>query len=610
MPQSVPDWLVAGDQGNDLAAGDLTDSTDATIKAPRPRIARPALAIKTSSPDLRGTVRGFANGADLFVPSPLSTGGLPPPLPSTDFLRPSLAGGSSTPDRDAFVPTSTSSRTITPLPDVQPSTPSGAGGFAKTLKKKASGGLRHIRSLGDLRGSSKKVEAPSEPVPSLSPAVLAAAVSSVVMDRAATQPVVSSRPVAPMPPLSSSHNLGRPLPSPSTSMPSPMGRLPPMPHSAPLDSRHRRSGSSKSSTTSFEDLWGTPFPTAFRQTTTGRVECVRDPHIGVRRPSLSTSAVRPSLSQSHPPRPPMHRSGHKPSSASISSIESARSGGSSGSLRSLAMSLSRSSAGSEMCPTPPTPMGEWSATAGDKASERVVAGKFYVENGVLHENNRVPPPPFFVRLSLSVSLSLFRAQSSAMADLGRFHCSRAQPVPPPMQYAYSHDGLPHTPRSSGSSARATHVRKSSTDQQCYPPTPRSRTGSMASSRRVPLHETSLDAILASPTTSSAASSPRTAGGARASWTFKLLHRDENVVLRVSKPVDGSPLPLARLRQDIEAKFKSCGVRLSDGAGEWGLAWTMRGSGGTKLLISQDDLNACLCAHDESTSTKIVLKVIC
>ncbi|GAA5855744.1 hypothetical protein JCM9279_004054 [Rhodotorula babjevae] len=588
VPASVPDWLVAGDLENDLSASQ-SSSPEATIKVPRQRPVRPALAIKTSSPELRGTVRGLANGAELFAPSPLSMRSAAPRFGDL-ALASGGAPASATPDREAFGATATSSRTITPQPPSRPTTPSSGGGagFAKTLRKKASGGLRHIRSLGDLRGGSKKVETPTEPVPTLSPDMLAAAVSSIAMDRAASQPLVNgSRPPATAPLMSASLSAG-PAPSPSpSSATGPMGRLPPMPHSAPLNSRHRRNGSSKSSVTSFEDLWGSPFPTTFRQTTSGRLECVRD---GPRRPSLSASAARPppvpqqQHQQQHPARPPMYRSGHKASSASISSVDSARSGGSSGSVRSLAMSVSRSSAGSEMCPTPPTPVSEWNGAAGDKTNgERVVAGKFWVENGVLHENNRVPPPPFF-------------------------------PVPPPMQFAYSHDGLPHTPRTSASSSRTTHMRKSSTDQ-AYPPTPRSRTGSIASGRRVPLHpQTSLDAILASPTPSSAASSPRTVGGTRTAWTFKLLHANENVVLRVAKPVDAASLELERLRRDVELKFKTSGVDLA-AAGEWGLAWTVREpsgvASGTRLVVSQEDLDECLRAHDEATApTKIVLKVVC
>ncbi|GAA6057827.1 hypothetical protein JCM3770_004295, partial [Rhodotorula araucariae] len=579
VPASVPDWLVAGDPENDLV--------DATIRAPTHRSVRPALAIKTSSPDLRGLGRGWA-GEDSRAPSPLTTMSVAPR--SSDFLRPHLSGSTSTlaqshPGDPAMLSTATSSRTITPIPSTSRSpTPSGGAGLAKTLKKKASGGLRHIRSLGDLRGSSKRAETPDEPVPALSPATIAAAVSSFAMDRAATQPLPSSTTVALTSPLRPTYNQRQP----SAPVLSPLGRLPPMPISAHAQSRHRRNRSSQSSTSSFEELWGTAFPTAFRQTPSGRLECVREPQSGMRRPSLSTSAIRPTgAPQQSPARPPMFRHKQMPSSASISSLDSARSGGSSGSSRSLAMSLSRSSAGSETCATPPTPNAEWSAN-GDKGGERIVAGKFYVENGVLHENNTVPPPPFF-------------------------------PVPPPpMQFAYSHDGLPHTPRSSGSSSRATDGRKPSADQQ-YPPTPRSRTGSTASSRRVPLHgQGSLDPILASPVPSSAASSPRTTGGSRTSWTFKLLHQDENVILRVSKPVDGAPtVALGRLRADIRAKFHACGVVLpgADEQGEWGLAWTTRESGvatGTKLIIAQEDLDACLRAHDESAiaAGKIVLKVIC
>ncbi|GAA5998303.1 uncharacterized protein JCM10292_001108 [Rhodotorula paludigena] len=596
----VPDWLSAGDPANDLGAN------DATIKAPRPRPARPILAIKTSSPDLRASSRDLRIAREqLGSPSPLS--GLAASS-ATDggLLRPLLASSASSfshpvdrPDSKISLTTASSSRTVTPIPNSSGSTTPASvtsGGLGKTLRKKASGGLRHIRSLGDLRGA-KKAAAPEEPVPALSPAVLAAAVSSVAMDRAATSPMPSrSRAPLTAPPLASTQSARRPS---APALGSPMGRLPQAPSSAPLQGRHRRTGSSasKSSISSFEDLWGTPFPTAFRQTPSGRVEGVRDLNMAPRRPSLSQSGIRtmsfgPSASTAQ--RTSLYRPGHMTSSASISSLDSARSGGSSGSARSMAMSQSRSSGGSEMCPTPPTPHMEWAASSQgsshhqhDKPYERVVAGKYYIENGVLHENNTVPPPPFF-------------------------------PVPPPMQYAYSHDGLPHTPRTSASSSRVvSHGRKSSTEQPLGAST-HSRTGSTVSSRR---GRSSLGPILASPAPSSNASSPRTIGGGSASWTFKLLHADENVVLRVAKPVDGetpASLELERLRTEVQIKFKASGVTLpgaSDGMGEWGLAWTTRTSGAapttTKLIVTQEDLNACLREHGElARPGKVVLKIIC
>lgn len=151
---------------------------------------------------------------------------------------------------------------------------------------------------------------------------------------------------------------------------------------------------------------------------------------------------------------------------------------------------------------------------------------------------------------------------------------------------------------------------------------------MTSCRRAPiLSQSSLDPILSSPAGSSTASSPCTVGGSSGggSWTFKLLHPQENVLLRVSRSsIIGDKLDLDQLRQDVVAKFKASGVTLpggdGEGPGEWGLAWTPRASSGsaamgTKLVISQADLDACLQEHQDANAAgglagKIVLKVIC
>ncbi|GEM12844.1 phox-like domain-containing protein [Rhodotorula toruloides] len=170
---------------------------------------------------------------------------------------------------------------------------------------------------------------------------------------------------------------------------------------------------------------------------------------------------------------------------------------------------------------------EWSASKGSneggQSKDKVIAGKYYVENGVLLENNMVPPPPFF-------------------------------PVPPPMQYAYSQDGLPHTPRSSASSTHRTalqnHARKSSGEP--IPPTP----------------------LVARPNLVEPGGfieclSPCTVGGMSGGcWTFKLLHPQENVLLRVSRSaLVGEKLDLEQLRQDVVAKFKASGVALPGGHDE-------------------------------------------
>ncbi|BGP01293.1 hypothetical protein NBRC10513v2_002245 [Rhodotorula toruloides] len=590
----VPAWLAAGDPENDLAFN------DETIKAVNPRTLRPKLAIKISSPNLRGTVRGFGRDDESSFLSPVSGvsnkagAGLLRHFEPQDAL--------SRADSSFSMATMSSARTITPSP-VAPVPTVAAGSMARTIRKKASGGLRHIRSLGDLRSSNKKTMATDEPVPAMptfpplppapSPAM------SISMERAATQPLPGSRFQAPI----SSSSSRRP----SAGLPSPSARGPYMAQTAPARENMRHARGSKSSISSFEDLWGTAFPSTFRQTPSGRVECVRTdefgrPVNGTKRLSGVGAPTRTnSFGHASTVRPPMYRHGRHTSTTSISSIDSARSGGSSPSM-SMTMSRSRSSGGSEMCPTPPTPAMEWSASKssneGGQSKDKVIAGKYYVENGVLLENNMVPPPPFF-------------------------------PVPPPMQYAYSQDGLPHTPRSSASSTHRTalqnHARKSSGEP--IPPTPRSRSGSMISSRRVPiLSQSSLDPILSSPAGSSNASSPCTVGGASGgNWTFKLLHPQENVLLRVSRAsLVGDKLDLEQLRQDVVAKFKASGVALpggdGEGAGEWGLAWTPRpssgaGAMGTKLVISQEDLDACLQEHQEAVAAgglagKIVLKVIC
>ncbi|BGO90133.1 hypothetical protein NBRC10512_004071 [Rhodotorula toruloides] len=590
----IPAWLAAGDPENDLAFN------DETIKATNPRMLRPKLAIKISSPNLRGTVRGFGRDDESSFLSPISGvsnkagAGLLRHFEPQDAL--------SRADSSFSMATMSSARTITPSP-VAPVPTVAAGSMARTIRKKASGGLRHIRSLGDLRSSNKKVTAIDEPVPALPafpPLPPAPSPSmSPSMERAATQPLPGPHFQAPI----SSSSSRRP----SAGLPSPSARGPYMAQTAPARENMRHARGSKSSISSFEDLWGTAFPSTFRQTPSGRVECVRTDEFGrpvngtKRLSGVGVPARTNSFGHASTVRPPMYRHGRHTSTTSVSSIDSARSGGSSPSM-SMTMSRSRSSGGSEMCPTPPTPAMEWSASKssneGGHSKDKVIAGKYYVENGVLLENNMVPPPPFF-------------------------------PVPPPMQFAYSQDGLPHTPRSSASSTHRTalqnHARKSTGEP--VPPTPRSRSGSMISSRRVPiLSQSSLDPILSSPAGSSNASSPCTVGGSNGgSWTFKLLHPQENVLLRVSRAsLVGDKLDIEQLRQDVVAKFKASGVTLPGGdgecAGEWGLAWTPRptsgaGAMGTKLIISQGDLDACLQEHQDAVAagglaSKIVLKVIC
>ncbi|GAA5932760.1 hypothetical protein JCM1841_006395 [Sporobolomyces salmonicolor] len=548
-------------------------SPNATVKAPKPKARRPALAVKVSTPNLRGAFGGF--GDDLEATSPASeTAKARTALAARTFMLD--ANNLRTSSKYSMVSESStsSSATVTPTmlaaqgPARQPSplamaatpvpSPTITSAPFKSLKKKASGPLRHFRSLQDLRGGSNaSLEVPDEPVPTLKPAFAAAA-----MARASTQSGVR----AALPSLSTT---GAPV------------RLSSGPQSAPLTSRHRRTGSSKSSVSSIEDLWGTAQPlsiptTIFRQAPSGRLESVP---LDEARRSQSPSYRRPSMPGRGGSCSTNKASCGHSSSPSISSLDSARSSGRSS--FELSGSFPRSgrnsfdwSNGSENCPTPPTPQSDWGNT---QTKEATTAGKYYIENGVLAQNNTVPPPPFF-------------------------------PVPPPMTAAYSYDGLPHTPRSS-------HARKSSLENST---SSRSRAGSTASRR--------LDSILASPSiaSSSCCSSPTSGPDLKSCWTFKLLHSSENVnvVLRIKK----EGLTLAHLRSEIRNKFKASGVDLAGAedaqSAHWGLAYTPKSSeqqpeqegATTRLLIQQEDLERCLAEQQQQvgggTSGKITFKVVC
>lgn len=381
-----------------------------------PRSLRPTLAIKTSSPDLRTAINEFDDGPRSRAPSPLAwteadatrtallfqrehglranDGNLrPAPRSTSSSVPPPTLSSRSSPLLGAPVPSRTA-------------TPTSSAIFAKTLRKKASGHLKHFRSLGDLRGASKKSlpPIPTESVPAL-PAPFAAFPQSSqppAMHRANTQPVVSKSAALPPTPLEATH---RPAPLSATSAAG-MGRVPSAPTSAPLPGRHRRTGSTMSSTSSIEDLWGSPFP-QFRQTPSGRVEYVRPEELArsaeSRRQSASFVSAQPqrvpSTGSQGRARPAMPRPGRHVSSASISSIDSARSSISSASGRSLAMSLSRSSGGGSDGYTPPTPQMEWTTSlgsGGEDIRQQALTGKYSVEREVRYENNMVPPPPFFV----------------------------------------------------------------------------------------------------------------------------------------------------------------------------------------------------------------------
>ncbi|KAK4053431.1 hypothetical protein OIV83_001597 [Microbotryomycetes sp. JL201] len=267
----------------------------------------------------------------------------------------------------------------------------------------------------------------------------------------------------------------------------------------------QRSGSNSS----LDDLWGTtsavPSSTdlrhaTFRRTPSGRIDrVVPDDPVRPRRPSLprrlSTSAAR----------------GHNPS-LSTSSVGSSRS--------SFSMELGRSHRSSteySEVTTPQTPHSEYAASFKDPNETHV---------------NMVPLPPFF-------------------------------PVPPPsssaMQVAFSHDGLPHTPK---------HRRNRSSDPR--------------TARRP------LDTILASPL----APPPDRV-------TFKLLHPLANVIIRTQR----ENLTLAKLRSLVREKYdaSACGVVLE---GDWGLACA---SEATRLVITDQDLRAVL---GDTQSDKVALKVVC
>lgn len=154
-----------------------------------------------------------------------------------------------------------------------------------------------------------------------------------------------------------------------------------------------------------------------------------------------------------------------------------------------------------------------------------------------------------------------------------------------MDAAYSHDGMPHTPRHSRNPSLESRPRTSST-----------------TSRRP------LDTILASPKVSSAGSSPASqAPQDRPYLTFKLLHPEANLVLRVQR-VD---LSLQSLRSLIRDKFaaESCGVALENEEAHWGLAFNSPPSStqSTQLIISEDDFQALL--RQTTTLEKISLRVV-
>ncbi|KAM0788462.1 hypothetical protein ACM66B_001595 [Microbotryomycetes sp. NB124-2] len=477
---------VAGDEEPESFASFLAglDSPGATIK-PVAAKSRPPLLAKMSTPNLRTALLRQDDGLqDLTVPK---RPGMAASTPDATHVRSSIYSVStlaSTSSTATVTPTSfaaASVRAKSPLSNedlaseaVKPE--------PKPKRRPGLGPLRHFRSLQDLRSEKSMPVYPTEPVPKLSPAPRR-------LLRAVTQP----QPF---------------LDSPASAVADEHRALPTMTHA------RQRSGS-KSSGSSFDDLWGTTVPAqsgtdlisaTFKRTPSGRIDRVVPEDVKPRRPSvprrLSTSATR-----------------HNPT-LSTSSVGSSLS-----SFTASSMDLSRSHSGhrshrsstdySEVM-TPQTPHSEYAASFQD-AGESVVG-----------HVNTVPLPPFF-------------------------------PVPPPsssaMQVAFSHDGMPHTPK---------HRRNRSSEI--------GKRASMTGRRP-------LDTILASPL----------APPANKSVTFKFLHPQANVVIRTSR----EGLTLSSLRALVRQKYESsaCGVVLESESAHWGLAYNE--SSATRLVITEEDFQAVL-----------------
>lgn len=368
----------------------------ATIKPIKSKPRRPVLAVKTSTPNLRSAMRPFGDEFDSLSPESTRSAAA-----SRSFTVDGAGLRAGSEYSMASAVSTASSATITPslyaarAPTLAIPSPSIPDGRFKTLRKKASGPLRHFRSLQDLRGSSNSspLDVPDTPVPAIRPGLAAAP-----MLRTVSQP-----PARPSPhPL----HLGAPIRLPSGGS---------GPSSAPLRPSHRKTNSSSSSIISAEDLWGTsyPFPTpstTFRQTPTGRLESVP---LQTSQRSYSSSSQRreggirggASISTNNA------SCGHS-STASISSLESLRS-----SIRSYdegSGSGSRSARnsydwGSNECPTPPTPQSPWNDAIR--------------KDGSFAQSNMVPPPPFFVSFLFSPLQLLFdRIGAKQLCVLARSSC--------------------------------------------------------------------------------------------------------------------------------------------------------------------------------------------
>ncbi|GAA5936146.1 PX domain-containing protein [Sporobolomyces koalae] len=324
---------------------------DATIKPVKPKPRRPVLAVKVSTPNLRSAAKVFEDGTDAFLSPDVSRSLAASRAFTTDGADLRLPSQSS-------MASHSSSATVTPALFAAQNPPLSATASSlvppeskfKTLRKKASGPLRHFRSLQDLRGASPTLEVPDTPVPFL---------SAGPMLRMASQPAPRTAPA--------------PLALGGSVRPS-MGS-----GSASFRPSHRRNGSSSSSIS--VDLWGTSQATAFRQTPTGRLESVP---LQTSQRSVSTSSHRRALGGSISTQ--QASCGHS-SSASISSFESIRSSsrsfdesGSALGARSARNSFDWGSVADGFA-TPPTPQSPWVQT-----TQKDYAFAHY---------NMVPPPPFF-----------------------------------------------------------------------------------------------------------------------------------------------------------------------------------------------------------------------
>ena len=479
---------------HDLFAQFLTEkdkSPQATIRSPPPgkgltASRRPRLGLKYSTPNLRSAYD--ADEASDVAP-------LPSPIPETSKLfgrgtiRPGMLPRATTlglyNGRESFCSASASSiSTATPTSaffstsptalDPPPASPTITSSFdeptppSSTIKKRPSGPLRHFRSLQDLRHNfSTSSLLPTPPLP-----------TSTGMDRARTQPPLSQ-------------SVPQYVPARTTLA---------GPNSAPSTSRDR--SGSRSSIHSLEE--------SLRHGASSRLHGIPE--------TLAQQKRRPSMPLRSTSVATKASCGHSPSS----SYDSLRSAGDRNSSLDMSRSFSghqsgRSSTdlsdvGSQHPATPPTPYSD--------GRDRDVGGKYYLSDGELTINNKVPLPPFF-------------------------------PVPPsmtsaPMQVSHSYDtyeGMPQH-RRTGSDVR-------------------SRAGSAASHRPI------LDTIHASPKLGSPVGSNRSTHPRRlplvtplsspdpSSLTFKIIHT-ETICLRLSRTIT-----LDALKAQVLAKFAEVAILLDD-----------------------------------------------